>query len=116
MRKGCTGMRSTRKASFIPHARRWKPNLVHEGGYGYTGCMCLGRCIQTELPEAGIQLNARDSQTSCCLRLVSTRLAHDPLDPVALEQMQIGRLGPLRALQHGVPPAPAGWGRGQPEA
>ena len=77
-----------------PHMRvDGSPNLVQEGGYGYTGCMCLGRCIQTELPEAGIQLNARDSQTSCCLGLVSTRLAHDPLDRVALEQMQIGRLG-----------------------
>jgi len=76
-----------------PHARRWMPRPVQEGGYGYTGCMCLCRRIQAELSEAGVQLNARDSQTSRCLRLVSTRLAHDPLDRLALEQMQIGRLG-----------------------
>src|SRR6267378_3298090 len=109
MRKGCTGRHSTRKASFSPTCASMEaPNLVQEGGYGYTGCMCLGRCIQTELPEAGIQLNARDSQTSCCLGLVSTRLAHDPLDRLALEQMQIGRLGRSRGLQYGVPPAHAG--------
>jgi hypothetical protein len=109
MRKGCTGMRSTRKAVFIPTHASMDARLVQEGGYGYTGCMCLCRRIQAELPEAGIQLNARDSQTSCCLGLVSTRLVHDPLDRLALEQMQIGRLGRSRALQRGVPPrTPAG--------
>jgi hypothetical protein len=67
------------------------PKRVQEPGYGYTGCMCLCRCIETELPEARVQLNACDPQTSRCLGLVSTRLAHDAINRLALEQIQIGR-------------------------
>src|ERR1700676_5510907 len=76
------------------------PRLVQEGGYGYTGCMCLCRRIHAELREARVHLNARDAQPSRCFGLVSMRVAHDPLDGLALKQMQIGcRLGCWGAVQ-----------------